>query len=1087
MFCVVRGDEHLGLAKIVERGQRDSLTVEYFDSPLCTKRSDIASSRIIPKPLSTNTRVYVTDSSGFWAVGRAVHDDGNGVELRLQGGRDVYAEYDEVHVRWKVPLADPTDFLALGITETPRFAISRSAFRDAYYLQRGATGGVGALLSSTIELVPHQIAVVQRVLRDPAQRYLLADEVGLGKTIEGGVIIRQAVIDNPRDHRVIVVAPNPLVSQWQEELRIRFGLGSYIDVSVFVVAKENLAEIKQLGQGITFLVVDEAHHVAAARPEVKPLYDLLRDLAQKAPNVLLLSATPVLRNEAGFLRMLHLLDPTVYRLEDEEGFRTRIVNRQSIAEAVASLDDKNILQLYPVIAQLQELLPNDTRLQQLSVAVLERIAGRLEADLPVVHALEALRAYISDTYRLTRRILRNRRTRITGLTPKRVGVERFVAIDDSRRALEATLENWRIGALAANFGRSQDAAADFSEFYWNAVHSLLGSETALGERCSTRLAALEAGNSTKTFDGETEYLEELARLAGNNDQFVERKLDLLVEIVKIRGEQGAKLVVFCSLPDNAESICRRLGMDLPKIVTRRHRGDGETSALVAEFLEAPGSAVLVCDSGAEEGLNLQGGNKILVNFDLPMDPNRIEQRLGRIDRYGSGDAIKSIVIMGDAVLESAWLTVLARGLRIFEMSVSSLQYLIEDQLQRLRKVLFFEGVESLVDLADKLGGHDGMAATELRLIDQQDALDELEPTSEEAIAGIQSADDDWASIRDATDHWAVDTLMFDRSAEQRTGGNRLAPPFRFRYVAPGGRNATLIPLSGFLNDFMGALDFDAPGGGVNRPLSYPYSYRRQTAIRQKVRTLRYGSEFVEALKSFADFDDRGRSFAIWRTVVPDGMETSLGVYYQFCFVVDGAIEEGWNVKSSARQSLGKNTADLENAVRRRIDSVFPPFVFQFWLDEEARIVGPEFAARFLTLNLEPNTRWIDVNLRASRLSMALRSPTEVFQNWKERCARMRESALKHLLHHDQLRHAIDAGKVAAASDQAMRVAYFRSRFLHLRGTELASEEAALENELFVCAGVAAAIARPRIRIDVVGAVILSNEPCPSIDELPLSA
>jgi ATP-dependent helicase HepA len=310
-----------------------------------------------------------------------------------------------------------------------------------------------------------------------------------------------------------------------------------------------------------------------------------------------------------------------------------------------------------------------------------------------------------------------------------------------------------------------------------------------------------------------------------------------------------------------------------------------------------------------------------------------------------------------------------------------------------------------VALADKLGGPDGMAATELRLIDQQDALDELEPTTEEAIAEIQTADDNWASIRDATDHWAVDTLMFDRSAEH-TGGNRLAPSFRFRYVAPGSRNATLIPLSGFLNDFLGALDFDTPGGGVNRPLSYPYSYRRQTAIRQKVRTLRYGSEFVEALKSFADFDDRGRSFAIWRTIVPDGTEASLGVYYQFCFVVDGEIEEGWNVKSPARQSLGENATELKNAVRRRIDSVFPPFVFQLWLDEEARIVEPNFAARFLASDLESNTRRIDVNLRASRLSMALRSPAEVFQNWKERCARMRESALKHLLHHDQLRQSL---------------------------------------------------------------------------------
>ena len=667
MFCVVRGDEHLGFAKIVERSQRDSQTVEYFDSPLSKKRADVPTSRIILKPLGTNTRVYVADSSGLWAVGRAVHDDGSGVEVRLQGGRDVYADYDEVFVRWKMPIADPTEFLALGITETPRFASARSAFRDSYYLQRGATGGIGSLLSSTIELVPHQVDVVQRVLRDPAQRYLLADEVGLGKTIEAGVIIRQAVLDNPKYHRILVVAPSALVNQWQDELRIRFGLGSYLDLSLFVVGSENLEDLKQSSPGITFLVVDEAHHVAAARPEVGPLYELLRALAQKASNVLLLSATPVLRNEAGFLRMLHLLDPAVYRLEDEAGFRTRVANRQSIAEAVASLDHHNILQLHPVIVQLQELLSNDIRLQQLTVAVLDSIAGRLEADASAMHALQALRAYLSDTYRLTRRILRNRRTRITGLTPKRVGVESYVALEDSRRALEATLENWRINALASNFGQSQDAAAEFSEFYWHAVQSLLGGEAALGKRCNARLAALAAGNSTKTFDGEADYLKELTRLAANEHEFVARKLALLAEIVKVRATQGAKIVVFCSLPDNAASICRRIAVDFPKIVTRLYRADSETSTSVAEFLEAQASAVLVCDARAEEGLNLQGGKKILVNFDLPMDPNRIEQRLGRIDRYGSGDAIKSIVITGGTVLESAWLTVVERGLRIFEM------------------------------------------------------------------------------------------------------------------------------------------------------------------------------------------------------------------------------------------------------------------------------------------------------------------------------------------------------------------------------------------------------------------------------------
>src|SRR5258708_19253322 len=98
-------------------------------------------------------------------------------------------------------------------------------------------------MSATIELQPHQLEVARRVLRDPAQRYLLADEVGLGKTIEAGIIIRQAVIDNPRHHKIVVVAPETLVTQWQEELRFRFGLGSFLDVSLFLFGLENLSQL----------------------------------------------------------------------------------------------------------------------------------------------------------------------------------------------------------------------------------------------------------------------------------------------------------------------------------------------------------------------------------------------------------------------------------------------------------------------------------------------------------------------------------------------------------------------------------------------------------------------------------------------------------------------------------------------------------------------------------------------------------------------------------------------------------------------------------------------------------------------------
>ena len=87
--------------------------------------------------------------------------------------------------------------------------------------QRAASMGMSAMPSSAVELEAHQIEVVRRILQDPVQRYLLADEVGLGKTIEAGVLIRQVILDAAEDALVLVIVPGPLVPQWRSELETK--------------------------------------------------------------------------------------------------------------------------------------------------------------------------------------------------------------------------------------------------------------------------------------------------------------------------------------------------------------------------------------------------------------------------------------------------------------------------------------------------------------------------------------------------------------------------------------------------------------------------------------------------------------------------------------------------------------------------------------------------------------------------------------------------------------------------------------------------------------------------------------------------
>jgi ATP-dependent helicase HepA len=1080
MFCKLKGFEQLGFAKIVDEDANHKV-IEYFDAPFRTEVKRVNHSDIVPGRLGFNSRTYVSNNGLSWSVGRVQLDDGEGVEIRLQGGQDIYETYDHVFVRWRKPISDPFEFLSSGITETPRYAKARNAFRDSYIQQRGKTGGLSALLSSTIELVPHQIDVVQRVLRDPAQRYLLADEVGLGKTIEAGVIIRQSILDNIRDHKIVVVVPASLVNQWRTELSSRFGLSPYLDISLYVIATNNIAALSRALTNLTFLVVDEAHHVAEPTEEAKLVYKLISAAARASPRLLLLSATPILRNESGFLRMLHLLDPVVYPLDNESDFRNKIFNRQFLAEAVAAIDPENILQLEPVLDDLERLLPGDLRLRDLSATVKSHLRGRLEADEALTGALRTLRGYLSETYRLHRRILRNRRRRVIGLTPKRAGCKPLFIKSPFRRLLEDELETWRINALASTHGELPEASAAFRSFYWNAMDFIAVSAVPCVELCARRLAAISGGVASRSFDGETQLLRSIQQIVASEAEFASAKIDALIANVPGLIAEGRKCIVFCTHASVADEVFLKASTGLRPIHVYRHSPDPDMHGSWRSFLDLREDTVLVCDERAEEGLNLQGGRKAIIHFDLPMNPNRIEQRLGRVDRFGSGDPIESIVIVADTPLQRAWYAVISDGLRVCDRSVSSLQYLIDEQMHDVQRDVFLRGVESLTSLLNDLKGDDGLVERELRLIDQQDSLDELEPVPENAIEAIAAVDDDWRRLQAAMDEWAIETLMFE--VADRQPGTQLAAPFRFRYVPPGNGRATLIPLAAFLDDFLGAVDYEAPGGGARRPLSYAHSYRRQTAIGRKVRVLRYGTEFVEALKTFADTDDRGRTYATWRCVPEKSPVKGHAFYFQVCFLIEGDPKGGNPAAVSSIANREGNPTSVLRAIGRRIDSNFPPFLVGLWLDEEGQLVQPDFVESYLTVAPADvaTSGWSDKNLKAARFTKAIHELPDIFGSWRDRCNRMREAAFGHLKESAVYREAVRLGIGNASNDRAAREAYHAARLRHCNDKDAISEDEDFAREMSICDIVGKALSQPTITIDVVGVVVLSEGMCPIVE------
>lgn len=1088
MFCCVSNAEKNGLGKIVHL-EGSKCVVEYFDSPAVENRHRVTfpASSIRKKRLGRNTRVFIfNEISNQWCIGRVREDDGEGVEVRLAHKQDVYLPYERVFVRWKRPIEDPVGFLGHFVTETPQYAEARSGFMRNYVFQRGAAFGISALLSSSIELEPHQIEVVRRVLTDHTQRYLLADEVGLGKTIEAGVVIRQTVLDDMRGHRILVLVPRELVSQWREELIIRFGLLDFLDESVFVLPQEDSDELRELSRDLSLLVIDEAHHLTApnATESVRCVYALVGDMAQRAERLLLLSATPILRNEGGFLRMLNLLDPVVYPIEDLDGFRAKVTNRQALAETVAALDPSNSLFMDSALDDLLDRLPNDPRLAELTRTLKEKLLDIPdETDPDFCAAVRQLRAHISETYRLNRRILRNRRTQIEGLTPERKGAELWQVEDSLMEQIESALEDWRVGASLAAGALGTDGASEVEDFYCNAVRSLFENLSEFSRACAQRVAGIDSG-SLVPFDGEQSLLESIIRTV-DVEYWMANRLERLY-----RGfctlPAAAKAVIFSANESNSNEIFRYLKDRRVNVV--RH-ACGETSERAdarpwQDFLTDPAVRAIVCDRGAEEGINLQGGSKVIIHFDLPLQPNRIEQRMGRVDRYGAGDPVLSYILLdGGSPLQMAWFRTLDDGLGVFDRSISSLQYLVEAEVGSLARSLIHEGAEGFDSLRERLAGANGAVVRELRLIDQQDALDQLSPIPEQELDELFDADADWKEISDAMTYWIEKTLLFDKVKLPRPNGKpSVDDPFRFHYCSPDGGSGqpTLIPLSEFLDEFLGAIDFDAPGNRSSRPQSYPYVAHRPSAVKRRVRPLRYGTEFVESIRSFSELDVRGRSYAMWRQVFGQFRPMEIRTCFRFDFLVETCLDEALAVLAQEGRRVNESA---KSSVARRGDRLLCPIVIQVWLDEEGDELPQEFIERYLAPRYakEGGDDYIDKNLDISYLNAFKRWSPDILTNWNERCERMRDKANAIVRSRSELLDRQKASLERALAEDEIRYAQLRTRIQSLDGKEASAEAEQLVLEQALNEALHRGISCPSIKVDVAGVVFLTSEPVSLIE------
>lgn len=493
-----------------------------------------------------------------------------------------------------VSLHQPEDQLLQGqVDSSQSFTLRYQCMRmQAERLQSKLTGFIGG----RVDLIPHQLYIAKTVTARHLTRVLLADEVGLGKTIEACLILHRLHLTGRAD-RILIIVPDALIHQWFVELMRRFNLifrlfspegklskqNPFLEQPLFICSLKELSMAPKLAAQVIaadwdLVVVDEAHHLDWSPEQASPEYILVEKLAAKCRGLLLLTATPAQLGLEGHFARLRLLDPARY----------------------ASLDEfKTEQNLYGTVADLARQLASKKPLSQEQSNAVRALYSELDdqAFAQRMQEPQQLLKDLVDRNGTGRVIFRNTRETLSGF-PQRQGnpVTLMPRAKLSQQELEARM---RLEYQADVSDSDSAVTFDFCD----------------GPRVHWLLSLLER------LDPKQKVLLICSR--------IEKVLALKEALL---AQANIKLALF------HESLS----------LIQRDRN-------AAWFSEPDGARILLCSEIGSEGRNFQFAHH-LVLFDLPMNPELLEQRIGRLDRIGQTATIQIHI----PYIENSWTHLMLR-------------------------------------------------------------------------------------------------------------------------------------------------------------------------------------------------------------------------------------------------------------------------------------------------------------------------------------------------------------------------------------------------------------------------------------------
>lgn len=535
----------------------------------------------------------------------------------------------------------------------------------------------GVFTRTRVKLLPHQLWVCRQVTRNWPARWLVADDVGLGKTIEAGLIL-DPLLSSDRVKRVLVLTPARLAPQWRDRMKTMFdirlnlysadldrGKISYWETANKVVASFHTLRMDKARARLLeaepwdLVLVDEAHHFQAVERSATLTYNLLKDMqaAGKIGSLVLFTGTPHRGKDFGFLALMHLLRPDLFdpqrNIEEQLEYLPEAMIRNNKA-TVTDLQGKPLFK--PVKTQTVEY-------------------GYTEAEADFYNVMSEFildgRAYASDLAG------RERTSRMLLL----IALQKLAA--SSIAAIRNALSKRR-SMLATTIAKSEEGASQFVE----------PSENEDDDERSQLEETSVVENSSNLMSDEIARLDEI--LARADEITGETKIQRLIDLIQTELPSGEPVLLFTEYKATQALVLNSLEDRFGKGSTGFINGDERLSFsnadgtvetrnlsrdLAAEDFNAGRTRFLISTEAGGEGIDLQHRCATLVHVDLPWNPMRLHQRVGRLNRYGQERAVSVYLLRNPETVEAHIWSLLEEKLTRIQATLSASMEEAEDIAQ----------------------------------------------------------------------------------------------------------------------------------------------------------------------------------------------------------------------------------------------------------------------------------------------------------------------------------------------------------------------------------------------------------------------